>query len=150
MLFVSAMGAPPAYSTVIAVFLRLARSLGLRGEPWQTGPRIHDLRHTFAVRSLDQCQPDHHAVGRHIVALSTYLGHAHVTDTYWYLQATPILLRQIAAAGEGLASRSRHMTALAPHLTTFLREHLPQERRASPTHLRGLRLQLPTAALLRR
>ncbi|NKL66981.1 tyrosine-type recombinase/integrase [Rhizobium leguminosarum] len=102
MLFVSAIGAPPAYSTVIAVFLRLARSLGLRGEPGQTGPRIHDLRHTFAVRSLEQCQPDHHAVGRHIVALSTYLGHAHVTDTYWYLQATPILLRQIAAAGEAL------------------------------------------------
>ncbi|WP_457811087.1 tyrosine-type recombinase/integrase [Sinorhizobium meliloti] len=102
MLFVSATGAPPAYSTVIAVFLRLARSLGVRGEPGQTGPRIHDLRHTFAVRSLEQCQHDHHAVGRHIVALSTYLGHAHVTDTYWYLQATPILLRQIAAAGEAL------------------------------------------------
>ncbi|WP_261323300.1 hypothetical protein [Rhizobium leguminosarum] len=81
MLFVSATGAPPAYSTVIAVFLRLARSLGVREEPGQTGPRIHDLRHTFAVRSLEQCQHDHHAVGRHIVALSTYLGHAHVTDT---------------------------------------------------------------------
>lgn len=102
MLFVSATGTPPAYNTVIAVFLRLARSLGVRGEPGQTGPRIHDLRHTFAVRSLEQCHHDHHAVGRHIVALSTYLGHAHVTDTYWYLQATPILLRQIAAAGEAL------------------------------------------------
>ncbi|MFW8584136.1 tyrosine-type recombinase/integrase [Rhizobium beringeri] len=102
MLFVSAMGAP-AYSTVIAVFLRLARSLGLGGEPGANRPPAFTiLRHTFAVRSLDQCQPDHHAVGRHIVALSTYLGHAHVTDTYWYLQATPILLRQIAAAGEAL------------------------------------------------
>ncbi|WP_409566481.1 hypothetical protein [Rhizobium leguminosarum] len=101
-LFVSATGAPPAYSTVIAVFLRLTRVIGLRGEPGLRGPRIHDLRHTFAVRSLERCQNDRNAVGRHIVALSTYLGHAHVTDTYWYLQATPILMRQIAAAGEAL------------------------------------------------
>ncbi len=40
------------------------------------------------------------AVARHIVALSTYLGHGHVTDTCWYLQATPILMQRIAEAGE--------------------------------------------------
>ncbi|MEY8802252.1 tyrosine-type recombinase/integrase [Leisingera sp. XS_AS12] len=101
-LFVSAAGTPPAYSTVIAVFLQLARSIGLRGGPGQPGPCIHDLRHTFAVRSLEQCGQNRDAVDRHIVALSTYLGHAHVTDTYWYLQATPILMRQIAAAGEAM------------------------------------------------
>ncbi len=101
-MFVSNTGTPPSYNTVIAVFLRLARSAGLRGEPGQPGPRIHDLRHTFAVRSLEQCRHDHDAVGRHVVALSTYLGHAHVTDTYWYLHATPILMGQIAAAGEAL------------------------------------------------
>ncbi|BCH29871.1 integrase [Mesorhizobium sp. L-8-10] len=101
-LFVSTTGAPPSYYTVIAIFLRLARTIGLRGGPGQPGPRIHDLRHTFAVRSLEQCGHDRDAVGRHIVALSTYLGHAHVTDTYWYLQATPILMAQIAAAGEAL------------------------------------------------
>jgi hypothetical protein len=39
-------------------------------------------------------------VSRHILALSTYLGHAHVADTYWYLQATPSLMAQIADAGE--------------------------------------------------
>ncbi|EHK52306.1 tyrosine-type recombinase/integrase [Allomesorhizobium alhagi] len=101
-LLVSAAGASPAYSTVIANFLQLARSIGLRGGPGQPGPCIHDLRHTFAVRSLEQCRHDRDVVGRHIAALSTYLGHAHVTDTYWYLQATPILMRQIAAAGEAL------------------------------------------------
>ena len=78
----------------------MARKIGLRGGPGQPGPRIHDLRHSFAVRSLEQCPCDHDAVSRHIVALSTYLGHAHVTDTYWYLQATPILMAQIAEAGE--------------------------------------------------
>jgi integrase len=101
-LLVSTTGKAPSYNTVMAVFLRLARSVGLRGKPGQPGPRIHDLRHTFAVRSLEQCRHDRAAVARHIVALSTYLGHAHVTDTYWYLHATPILMRQIAEAGEAL------------------------------------------------
>lgn len=87
----------------MAVFLRLARSIGLRGkQPGRPGPRIHDLRHTFAVRSLEQCRHDRETVARHVVALSTYLGHAHVTDTYWYLHATPILMEQIAEAGEAL------------------------------------------------
>jgi integrase len=99
-LFLSNTGRAPAYSTVIAVFLRLARSIGLRGAPGQPGHRIHDLRHTFAVRSLEQCQHDRDAVARHVAALGTYLGHAHVTDTYWYLQATPLLVAQIADAGE--------------------------------------------------
>jgi integrase len=101
-LFVSTSGTTPAYSTVVATFLRLARSIGLRGEPGQRGPRIHDLRHTFAVRSLEQCRQTREEVARHIVALSTYLGHAHVTDTYWYLQATPFLMERIAEAGETL------------------------------------------------
>jgi len=70
--------------------------------PGKRGPRLHDMRHTFAVRSLEKCPTDRNAVARHIVGLSTYLGHAHVSDTYWYLQANPILLREIAAVGEAL------------------------------------------------
>ena len=101
-LLVSTSGKAPAYHTVAATFRSIARSIGLRGKPGQPGPRIHDLRHTMAVRSLEQCPHDRDAVARHVVALSTYLGHAHVTDTYWYLQATPILMRQIADAGEAL------------------------------------------------
>jgi integrase len=101
-LLVSTPGKAPSYPTVVAVFLQVARSIGLRGNPGQPGPRIHDLRHTFAVRSLEQCPRDREAVARHVVALSTYLGHAHVTDTYWYLHATPILMGQIAEAGEAL------------------------------------------------
>jgi hypothetical protein len=41
-------------------------------------------------------------VSRHIVGLSTYLGHAHVTDTHWYLQASPALMTHIAGASEAL------------------------------------------------
>lgn len=95
-------GEAVAYPTVVAVFLRLTRSIGLRGSSDRGGPRIHDLRHTFAVRSLEGCSSDAAAVSRHIVGLSTYLGHAHVTDTYWYLQASPALMTHIADAGEAL------------------------------------------------
>ncbi len=100
--FVSLNGTTLSYSTVIGVFLTLIRAIGLRAGPGHSGPRLHDLRHTFAVRSLEQCGSDPKAIKRHMTALSTYLGHAHVSDTYWYLQATPILMSQIAGAGETL------------------------------------------------
>lgn len=99
-LLISETGRPLCYDTVSAKFRRLSRKIGLRGEPGQPGPRIHDLRHTFAVRSLERCPCNNEAVSRHILALSTYLGHAHVADTYWYLQATPGLMVQIADASE--------------------------------------------------
>ncbi len=98
--FVSNQGTFLPYSTVNAVFLSLARSIGLRKPPGHRGPRLHDLRHTFAVRSLEQCAGNLQAVSRHMTALSTYLGHAHVSDTYWYLQATPSLMRNVAALSE--------------------------------------------------
>lgn len=101
-LFISAGGRSLPYNTVRNVFLQLLDRTGLRGVHRERDPRIHDLRHSFAVRSLEQCSHDRSAVARHIVALSTYLGHAHVTDTYWYLQATPVLMGQIAEAGEAL------------------------------------------------
>jgi integrase len=100
--FVSRRGDGLPYPTVNATFLYLARSAGLRGGPGLGGCRIQDLRHTFAVRSLEQCGGDRKAVARHMVALSTYLGHAHVSDTYWYLQATPKLLSDVAQAAEAL------------------------------------------------
>jgi integrase len=99
-LFVSGKGNAPSDNTVRAVFLRLTRSMDLRGKPGQRAPRIHDLRHTYAVRLLEQCGRDPDMVARHLLALSTYLGHAYVTDTYWYLEATPILMAQIAEVSE--------------------------------------------------
>src|SRR5262249_4371491 len=87
---------------VRSVFLKLLDRTGLRGANAGRDPRIHDLRHTFAVRSLELCGLDRIAVTQHIVALSTYLGHVHVRDSFWYLQATPVLMGQIADAGEAL------------------------------------------------
>ena len=69
-------------------------------------PRIHDLRHTFATRVLEQCGAGRGAVARHFVALSTYLGHSDIQQTYWYLEATPELMASIAAAAEALIGGS--------------------------------------------
>ena len=78
-------------------FIKLARKVGLRGGPNEPGTRLHDLRHAFAVRSLEAAiASDRDRVSRHMLALSTYMGHVDVSSTYWYLEATPVLLRQIA------------------------------------------------------
>lgn len=99
-IFVLSTGEPPDHATVSRTFIRLARQLGLRGPVGESGPRLHDLRHSFAIRSLEQCGGDRAAINRHMLALSTYLGHACLSDTYWYLEATPVLVRQIAQATE--------------------------------------------------
>ncbi|MGK5089722.1 tyrosine-type recombinase/integrase [Bdellovibrionota bacterium FG-2] len=59
-------------------------------------PRVHDIRHTFAVRALESAPDSRDRIARHMLAVSTYLGHSCVSDTYWYLQATPTLMSQVA------------------------------------------------------
>lgn len=99
-LFVLSTGEPPDPAMVTRTFVRLARQVGLRGPAGMRGPRVHDLRHSFAVRSLEQCGSDRATINRHMLALSTYLGHACLSDTYWYLEATPVLVQQIATMTE--------------------------------------------------
>jgi integrase/recombinase XerD len=101
-LFVVSTGRAPSKTRVYCVFVRLARQLGFRGAQGTPGPCLHDLRHSFAVRSLEACAHDRQAVARHMAARSTYLGHADVANTYWYLEATPVLLHGIAEAAERL------------------------------------------------
>jgi integrase/recombinase XerD len=66
---------------------------------------MRHLRHTFATRALEQCPTQREAVARHFVALATYLGHTDITATYWYLEATPELMTDIAAAAEALIAK---------------------------------------------
>lgn len=97
--FVSNDGQPLAYGQVHAVFRKLLKSADLlpsRGP----GPRLHELRHTFAVRALESTPAGRRRIGQHMVALATYLGHVNIDATYWYLETTPELLSDIAAAGE--------------------------------------------------
>lgn len=107
-LFVLSTGLPPDHASVSRAFIKLARQVGLRGAKGERGPRLHDLRHGFAVRSLERCGRDPVAIKRHILALSTYLGHACLSDTYWYLEATPVLIRQIADAAEAFHKGGVH------------------------------------------
>ena len=59
-----------------------------------------DLRHTFASRALETCPDGRDNIGRHMRALTTYMGHARVQSTYWYLSSPPQLLGAIAQACE--------------------------------------------------
>ena len=73
-------------------FYRLSRHVGLRGMTDSHGPRLHDLRHRFAVEALLAWYRSGQDVERRLPVLSTYLGHVHVSDTYWYLSAHPELM----------------------------------------------------------
>ena len=79
--------------SVRQTFVQLSRHIGLRGATARHGPRRHDLRHRFAVRT----RRTWHGAGVHgeqrLPTLAAYLGHAHVHATYWSRSATPALLR---------------------------------------------------------
>jgi integrase/recombinase XerD len=75
------------------VFYCLSRQIGLRAANNSHGPRLHDFRHRFAVETLLGWYRSGQDVERRLPVLSTYLGHVHVSDTYWYLSAHPELMR---------------------------------------------------------
>ena len=91
--FVSERGRRLTNCTVRWTFVKLSRQIGLRGPHDSHGPRLHDLRHGFAIETLLEWYRAGVDVEQHLPELATYLGHRHVTDTYWYLSATPELLR---------------------------------------------------------
>jgi integrase len=94
--------------TARGTFRRMLALTGLTGAAHGgRNPRIHDLRHTFAVRSLEACAAERGAIGRHMVALSSWLGHVNIVDTYWYLEGTPAVLGRIAASTEAFAAGER-------------------------------------------
>jgi integrase len=99
-LFISHSQRGLSYNTAAHNFRSLVTSIGLQPRTGQRAPTLHCMRHSFAVRSLEACPRGRDNVTRHLLALSTYLGHAHASDTYWYLQATPHLMADIADACE--------------------------------------------------
>lgn len=98
-LLVSTAGTRLIYCNVHHTFKQLTRLTGLRPRSGSCRPRIHDLRHSFAVRSM----LDAYAAGQdgqtQLTLLSTWLGHVHPASTYWYLSASPELM---ALAGQRL------------------------------------------------
>lgn len=93
--FVNNFGAGLEASSVSKVFRKVCAIAGLRKKGEPGGPRIIDMRHTFAVKSLIRCYREGLNADVIIPALSTYLGHENPVNTYWYLTATPELLSLI-------------------------------------------------------
>lgn len=81
-------------------FHQVLTAAGIPREMGRRRPRLIDLRHTFAVRTLEESPETRDRVGRHMLALTTYMGHTCVASTYWYLESTPLLMADIAATCE--------------------------------------------------
>jgi integrase len=105
--FLTELGTALKYWRVLMTFIALRQKLGWRTNNGRRAPTIHALRHSFAVRCLIRWYRQGADLDRKIAALSTYLGHAKVTDTYWYLTATPELLALSANRFERFYGGSR-------------------------------------------
>ena len=92
--FVAERGGPLLHQYVHRVFWRLSREIGLRRPGDHAGPRVHDFRHRFAIRTLLGWYREGIDVEKQLPSLSTYLGHTCVRDTYWYLSACPELMQE--------------------------------------------------------
>jgi integrase len=94
--FVAERGGRLLHQYVHRVFWRLSRETGLRRPGDHSGPRVHDFRHRFAIRTLLDWYREGADVERQLPALSTFLGHTCVRATYWYLSACPDLMQEAA------------------------------------------------------
>ena len=92
--FVSNRGNQLASSEIRRTFYALSRQIGLRGPSDSHGPRLQDMRHPFATMTLLRWYRSGKDVEQKLPYLSAYLGHAHISDTYWYLSAWPELMRE--------------------------------------------------------
>jgi integrase len=99
-------GATLGERQVHRVFIELRERLGWRNRGAHHAPRIHDMRHTFVVRRIVLWQAQGVDVDQAMLSLSTYVGHAMVTNTYWYLSAVPELMALAAGRFETFLSLS--------------------------------------------
>ena len=98
------LGQPVGDRQVHRVFGDLRRQLGWVDRGSHGTPRIHDLRHSFAVRRLVLWHEQGEDINQRMLALSTYLGHVKVSSTYWYLSGVPELMGLLGQAFERYAS----------------------------------------------
>lgn len=104
-------GLPLSDRQVHRVFAELRQQLGWRNRGTHHAPRIHDLRHTFVVRRIVLWQAKGIDIDQAMLSLSTYVGHAMVTNTYWYLSAVPELMALAAGRFESFIQRSEAFDA---------------------------------------
>jgi integrase len=92
--FVTEQGAKLTFNQVYHVFVKLLLQTGLKSLETRTRRGLHGFRHGFAVKTLINWYRSGRDVEMIMPQLSTYLGHTHVSDTYWYLSACPELMGQ--------------------------------------------------------
>jgi integrase/recombinase XerD len=90
--FISERRRPLSESALHAAFRAICRAAGIANATTGRNPRMHDLRHRFAVHTLLGWYRRGADVERKLPVLSTFLGHGHIEDTYWYLSSTPELM----------------------------------------------------------
>ncbi len=104
--FIDKRGRAFRYIAVKETYDRLVCKAGIKSRSGRR-PRLHDLRHTFALRALQGSPSGRGRCGAHMAALATYMGHVNIYATYWYLEATADLMRDVATAGEAFMSEGR-------------------------------------------
>jgi integrase/recombinase XerD len=105
--FLTDRGTRVTYDTLRWTFVKVSRQIGLRAPGDSHGPRLHGFRHRLAINTLLKWYRRGVDVERHLPELSAFLGHAHITDTQWYLTATPQLLRYVLRRVERSERRTR-------------------------------------------
>ena len=100
------LGLPMDSRQVRLVFIAIVKQLGWHNRGAHHAPRIHDLRHTFVVRRILLWMAHGIDIDQAMLSLSTYVGHAHVTNTYWYLSAVPELMALAAGRFESYMRQS--------------------------------------------
>jgi integrase len=93
-LFVSSWGNRLDSGQIHRAFYAVSREIGLRSASDSRGPRLHDLRHRFASKTLLRWYRAGEDPEQRLPTLSAYLGHVHYSDTFWYLSALPELMRE--------------------------------------------------------
>jgi integrase/recombinase XerC len=106
--FASRTGTPLSANTVEEIFRDIRSRLGWQARGDHANPRIHDLRHTFAVRRLQRWHEAGVSFDHAMFWLCTYLGHAKISDTYWYLTGVPELMDIIGARFEHFVLQGVH------------------------------------------
>ena len=91
-IFVTVTGTRIKYVTILDAFHEMIKGAGLQPRSASCRPRLHDLRHTFAVRTMIDFYRAGGNVQARLPLLSTYLGHLDPSTTYWYLSAAPELM----------------------------------------------------------
>ena len=94
-LFAIVDGRRPSHAVVWKMFKQVLLDTGILEPSQKRVPRLHELRHTFAVRALTGFYKNGQDIDGKIHALSTYLGHKDIRCTYWYLTAVPELMGQV-------------------------------------------------------